>query len=146
MIDLLDNLLQRLFRVSIAQLSADSQVRFQAPDQDWRQLVGNITDINGDPANSLNVYLVDLRENRRLRTNERERLTVGDDVLEAPPPRRVDCHYLISAWSPIAASAALDPTPDEHALLADMARVLGAHDELDPVAIYGRSTPPVLPP
>ena len=97
-----------------------------------------ITDAAGNPANSLNVYLADLRENRKLRSNERERTVVGQDVFETPPPRRVDCHYLISAWSPVAVSMAIDPTLDEHALLAEAARVLGAHDELDPVAIYAR--------
>jgi uncharacterized protein DUF4255/carboxypeptidase family protein len=92
------------------------------------------------------VYLVDLRENRKLRTNERERMAVGTDVFEVPPPRRVDCHYLISAWSPVAITVAIDPSLDEHALLAEAARVLSAHDELDPVAIYGLSNPPAAPP
>jgi hypothetical protein len=146
MIDLLDTLLHRLLRNRIAQLTADTQVRFQPPDEDWRGLVPTITDGAGNPANSLNVYLVDLRENRRLRSNERERRQIGPDVYDVPPPRRVDCHYLISAWSPVAVSVAIDPTQDEHALLAEAARVLGAHDELDPVAIYAASSPPQLPP
>jgi hypothetical protein len=145
-IDYLDNLLHTLFRNYVAQLTADAQVRFQPPDEDWRTLVPTITDASGNPANSLNVYLVDLRENRKLRTNQRDRVTQGSDVFEVPPPRRVDCHYLISAWSPTPVTIALDPTPDEHALLADAARVLGAHDELDPVAIYAASTPPAVPP
>lgn len=146
MIDHLDSLLHRLFRHSIGELTADAQIRFQPPDEDWRALVPGITDGSGNPANSLNVYLVDLRENRRLRTNERERVPLGGDWYEVPPPRRVDCHYLISAWSPVAPSMGIDPTPDEHALLAEAARVLGAHDELDPVAIYALSSPPLLPP
>jgi hypothetical protein len=146
MIDQLDNLLHRLFRYSIAELSADAQIRFQPPDQDWRTLVSTITDGAGNPANSLNVYLVDLRENRRLRSNEREQSVVGQDVYEVLPARRVDCHYLISAWSPVAVTAGIDPTFDEHALLAEAARVLGTHDELDPVAIYGLSSPPAMPP
>lgn len=146
MIDHLDTLLHRLFRNSIAELSADTQVRFQPPDEDWRGLVPGITDGAGNPGNSLNVYLIDLRENRRLRSNERERMVQGTDIFEVPPARRVDCHYLISAWSPVTVSAAIDPTVDEHALLAEAARVLGAHDELDPVAIYALSSPPQLPP
>ncbi len=146
MIDHLDALLHRLFRNAIAELSADAQVRFQPPDEDWRSIVSTITDGAGNPANSLNVYLADLRENRKLRTNERERMVVGQDVLEVPPPRRVDCHYLISAWSPVSVTVGIDPTFDEHALLAEAARVLGAHDELDPVAIYAMSHPPVPPP
>jgi hypothetical protein len=140
MIDHLDLLLQRLLRNRIAQLTTDAQVRFQPPDEDWRQLVSNMT------GNALNVYLVDLRENRKLRSNERERHTVGLDVFETPPPRRVDCHYMLSAWSPVSVTALIDPTPDEHALLAEAARALGAHDELDPVAIYAESTPPAAPP
>src|SRR5262245_25712331 len=143
MIDHLDTLLHRLFRNSIAELTADTQVRFQPPDEDWRALVPTITDGAGNPANSLNVYLADLRENRSLRSNERERTVVGSDVFETPPARRVDCHYLVSAWSPVAVSIAIDPTLDEHLLLAEAARVLGAHDELDPVAIYGASNPPL---
>ena len=146
MIDHLDALLHRLLRNSISELSADGQVRFQPPDEDWRGMVPGITDAGGNPANSLNVYLVELRENRKLRSNARERTAQGGDWYEVPPPRRVDCHYLISAWSPVAPSMSLDPTPDEHALLAEAARVLGAHDELDPVAIYALSNPPQTPP
>lgn len=146
MIHHLDRLIQRALRNGIAEISADAQVRFQPPDDDWRQQVPNITDGANLLANSLNVYLVDLRENRRLRSNERERTVVNGTVFETPPPRRVDCHYLISAWSPANAGPAFDPTPDEHALLAEVARVLGAHDELDPVAIYAAAQPPALPP
>src|SRR5215831_7923633 len=98
MIDLLDTMLFRLFRWQVTELSGNAQVRFQPPDEDWRALVPGITDAVGNPANSLNVYLVDLRENRKLRSNERERTVVGSDVYETPPARRVDCHYLISAW------------------------------------------------
>lgn len=146
MIDHLDTLLHRLFRYSIAELTADAQIRFQPPDEDWRSIVPTITDGAGNPANSLNVYLVDLRENRRLRSNEREQMVVGQDIFEVPPPRRVDCHYLISAWSPVTVTAGIDPTMDEHALLAEAARVIGAHDDLDPVAIYALSNPPAPPP
>jgi hypothetical protein len=141
MIDHVDTLLHRLFRNSIAELTSDAQVRFQPPDEEWRALVPTIGDAAGNPANSLNVYLADLRENRRLRSNARERTTIGHEVFETPPARRIDCHYLISAWSPVAVSIAIDPTLDEHALLAEAARVIGAHDELDPVAIYAASNP-----
>lgn len=145
MIDLLDMLLFRLLRRNVVELSGNGQVRFQPPDEDWRGMVPNITDVNGNPANSLNVYLVELRENRRLRTNERERTVVGQDVYVRPPPRRVDCHYLISAWSPVQATPGIDPITDEHALLAEAARVLGARDVLDPAEICAASRPPNLP-
>lgn len=141
MIHYLDNLLHRLFLNRISELTDEGQVRFQPPDEDWRTLVSSIG------ANSLNVYLADLRENRKLRTNERNRMPpVGQDIFEVPPPRRVDCHYLISAWSPVSVTLSTDPTLEEHALLAEAARVLGEHDELDPVTIYAASTPPEDPP
>ena len=146
MIDLLDGLLRTYLRAAILRggvplLVADTQLRFQPPDEDWRNLVHANVDL------SLNLYLIDLRENRKLRTNARDRVTQGADVYEVPPPRRVDCHYLISAWSPTPAGPAFDPTPDEHWLLAETARLLGLHDELDPVAIYamaGQVPPPPI--
>jgi hypothetical protein len=144
-IDHLDTLLFRLLRAQVPELTGNGQVRFQAPDQDWRAMVPNIADGSGNPANSLNVYLAELRENRRLRTNERERTRSGADVYETPPPRRVDCHYLISAWSPVTPSPAIDPTPDEHALLAEAAQVLGRYDALDPAEICAATRPPTLP-
>jgi hypothetical protein len=147
MIDHADLLLFRLFRWRVAALSADSQVRFQPPDDDWRTAVPGIADIDGNPAPSLNVYLADLRENRRLRSNERERTTVGADIFETPPARRVDCHYLISAWSPVAVSPGTEPAIDEHALLAEAALALGRHDPLDPVALCAATRPglPAIP-
>lgn len=145
MIDHLDTLLFRLLRWKVNELTGNGQVRFQPPDEDWRGMVPNITDVNGNPANSLNVYLVDLRENRRLRSNERERTALGSEVYETPPPRRVDCHYLISAWSPVKATPGIDPMFDEHALLAEAAHVLGQRDALDPVEICAATRPPNLP-
>jgi len=145
MIDHLDTLLHRLFRHSIAELTANGQVRFDPPDEAWRALVSTITDAAGLHANSLNVYLADLRENRKLKTNAREQRVVEREIYEARPPRRVDCHYLISAWSPVAPSSTTDPTFDEHALLAEAARVLGELDALDPVAICAATRAPNLP-
>ncbi|HSV84405.1 MAG TPA: Pvc16 family protein [Ramlibacter sp.] len=144
MIALADLLLFRLFRWQVAALSADTQVSFQPPDDDWRTAVPGITDMSGAPASSLNVYLADVRENRRLRSNERERVTVHPDIHETPPARRVDCHYLISAWSGVSVSPATEPTIDEHALLSEAALALSRIDALDPVLIC-EATRPGLP-
>jgi hypothetical protein len=43
------------------------QIRVQPPDRDWRWLVGRLS---GLKALNVNVYLVDVRENRKLRSNE----------------------------------------------------------------------------
>ncbi len=135
MIDHLDTLLFRLFRWQIDALSADGQVRFQPPDGDWRTAVAGITNAAGDPAPALNVYLFDLRENRRLRSNERVRSTLRDDAYETAPATRVDCHYLISAWSPTQPAPATNPTMEEHALLGEAARVLSRFNPLDPAQL-----------
>jgi hypothetical protein len=65
-------------------------VRFQPPDDDWRTAVTNLQ-VNGQPANALNVYLVDLRENRELRSNERRRSVTNGIVSDEPAPTRIDC-------------------------------------------------------
>jgi hypothetical protein len=65
MIDHLDNLLRQLFVSEIDEISqGDTQVRFQAPDDDWRTFVANLT-VAGQPANALNIYMVDLCSNER---------------------------------------------------------------------------------
>src|SRR5260370_42227786 len=106
MIDYLDDMLRQLFRNTISDITAASQVSFEPPDDDFRSQVKT----NGKLA--LNVYLADLRENRVLRSNERARIFQNGIVSEIQAPRRVDCHYLISAWSPATASGAGEPTGD----------------------------------
>ena len=111
MIDHLDNLLRHLLLKEVAVLTSDTQVRFQPPDQDWRGYVKNLGEM------ALNVYLIDLRENRKLRSNHRLREINNGLITETPAPQRVDCHYLITAWSPTLNSPAVEATSDEHALL-----------------------------
>ena len=71
MIPRVDDTLRRLFAKHVALLAAggpvtDDQIGFAPPDADWR---GHVLDLGTDRA--LNVYLVELRDNRRLRSNER---------------------------------------------------------------------------
>jgi len=109
MIDYLDEMLRKLFRNTMIEITADSQVSFEPPDDDFR----NAVKASGKVA--LNVYLTDIRENRVLRSNERTRIFQNGTFSEMQAPRRIDCHYLISAWSP--ADAAVEPTEEEHLLL-----------------------------
>lgn len=135
MIGQLDTTLRRLFTMQVAGITSDSQVGFQPPDADWQTYVKNLH-VGGAAANALNVYLVELRENRKLRSNERSREISDGAVRETPAPRRVDCHYLITAWSPADVTPALEPTLDEHGVLYDVMDVLAAHDPLLPSAIF----------
>jgi hypothetical protein len=105
-------------------------VRFQPPDQDWRSYVGSLT------KNALNIYLVDLRENRKLRSNERVREMQNGIISETPAPRRMDCHYLITAWSPATVTPSVEPTCDEHILLYKITAVLMNYETLIPRQVY----------
>jgi hypothetical protein len=68
MIDHLNNMLRHLFMAQINQITEDSQVRFQPPDRDW------CTQVGGLQHNVLNVYLFDLRENRKRHSSLRASL------------------------------------------------------------------------
>ena len=124
MIGHLNNLLRHLFITRIDEILDEAQVRFQPPDEDWRGYVTNLQ------RNALNIYLVDLRENRKLRSNERT-LGIQDGIIsETPAPLRVDCHYLITAWSPATVTQAVEPTVEEHALLYQVTAILMNHESL----------------
>ena len=134
MIHHLNNLLRHLLLTHVADLTTEAQIRFRPPDEDWRTEVLNLQQM------ALNIYLTDLRENRKLRSNQRERVGInGRNILEQPAPARVNCHYLITAWSPTIPGPAVEPTSDEHALLYDVMAVL-FNTPIIPTQIY----PPAL--
>jgi hypothetical protein len=132
----LDNMLRHLFLDRIAEITAAEQVGFQPPDQDWRNHVGTLS------ATALNVYLMALMENRKLHSNERQREYRDGAGYETRAPRRLDCHYLITAWSPVAPSALVEPVLDEHALLYESAAVLTNAEPMVPRRIYAPSPLP----
>ncbi len=135
MLNYLDNILRDLLLNQVDGITDETQVRFQPPDDDWRTYVANLT-VGGEPANALNVYLVELRENRRLRSNQRATSVSNGQVHHDPAPARLDCHYLITAWSPAAVTAAIEPTLDEHVLLYQATAVLMQNAPVNPARIY----------
>jgi len=141
MIDVLDNLLRQLFLSRIDEIKDESQVQFQPPGDDWLKYVKNLT-VAGNPVNALNVYLADVRENRLLHSNERVRDFQGGLATDTPRPRRVDCHYLISAWSPATVTPNVEPTLDEHALLY---KAIGALMNAEPLIATNVYAPHPLP-
>jgi hypothetical protein len=133
MIPVFNELLRHLFLSRVDELKDESQVRFDPPDDDWRKYVKNLT-VNHLPANALNVYLADLRENRLLRSTERVREVQNLTVIDRPRPRRIDLHYVITAWSPATAAPNVEPVLDEHALLY---KAIGALMNAEPlIATY----------
>lgn len=130
MINHLDNLLRSLFLAKIPLLTSEAQVRFQYPDDDWRTEVLNMQQM------ALNIYLMDVRENRKLRSNARSTVFTDGFAASTPAPTRIDCHYLISAWSPAQPGPAVEPTLDEHALLYQVMAVLFSNTPINPSRIY----------
>jgi hypothetical protein len=131
MINHLDNLLRHILMTQVAGITAETQVGFQPPDEAWRTHVSGLA-----TKNALNVYLVDLRENRKLRSNARVRSVENGIVQEDPAPARMDCHYLVTAWSPVGVTQAVEPTIDEHELLYEVTAVLINNAPLNPSHIY----------
>lgn len=131
----LDNLLRALLTRDVAALRpllADTQqVGFQPPDDEWVGVVKKMQ------RNALNVYLVDLRENRKLRSNERAPGIENGRAVDIPAPARMDCHYLITAWSPSERLVpTVEPTFDEHTLLYQAAAALFNAAPLNPARVY----------
>ncbi len=91
---------------------------------------------------AINFFLYDIRENMELRSNER-RLEQRDGLfIQHPPPVRVDCSYLITAWSASADKA----TGDEHWLLSEVLQVLLRYRQLPVEVLQGKlkaQEPPV---
>jgi hypothetical protein len=111
-IDQLDTVLRELLVAGVP-LASDDRVRFDPPDDVFRAYVDGTL-----KAHALNAYLVELRENRRLRAAAPDRWVENGHGVSQTAPARVDCHYLLSAWAPAAALApGVEPTLGEHALL-----------------------------
>jgi len=140
MIHHLDNLLRDILIDQIPSLTSETQVQFRPPDEDWRNEVTNLNTM------AVNIYLADIRENRKLRSNERIKVGVENgQVIHQPAPARVDCHYLISTWSPAQPGPAVEPTQDEHNLLYQVTAVLMHNLPLNPTRFYGEGAPELAP-
>ncbi len=122
----------------VPSITNEDQVRFQPPDQEWRNVVSNL-----GARNALNVYLVEMRENRKRRSNERLREIEEGIAHDMPAPMRLDCYYLITAWSPARVTAAIEPTIDEHQLLYEVAAVLMNPPSLVPQQVYSPDPLPI---
>lgn len=136
MIDYLDEMLRQLLITTVSGITTSSQVSFEPPNEAFQSQVQT----NGKLA--LNVYLADLRENRMYRTNDTTRSLQNGIFSDAQAPRRVDCHYLISAWSPATKHPAVEPTIDEHLLLYETTTALMDAEPFVPSVIF---TPAILP-
>jgi hypothetical protein len=145
MIDHVDNMIRHLLLDRIDELTSELQVRFQPPDENWLSYVSTLTDSGGAPVNAVNVYLFDARENVKLRSNAVTRTPVDGFVHQSFTPRRLDCHYLVTAWSPATVTPPVEPTLDEHALLYKLASLFMNNSVLVASEVYGGALPPGFP-
>ena len=145
MIDALDLILKRLLTDAVTKSlalvkttepsstlvpPAAPTISFDAPDSNFR----NTLQTSQGPI--LNVYLVDIRENRALRNNDRVSYN-GPVRSDAQAPAKLDCHYLVSAWSAAQTGQDGENVTSEHRLLYTAAAVLLRHNPIIARHVFG---------
>lgn len=84
---------------------------------------------------AINLFLYDLQENGEYRATRGAWEERPDRThVRRPPPVRVDCHYLVTAWAP---DGAPNPEQDEHRLLGAAMAVLLRFRELPRAVMLG---------
>lgn len=136
MLDDLDRTLEELLKRSLPPaLREQISISFATPDDQFPPSTVKL------PA--IDLFLYDIRENRELRSNEWliERQSNGT-ATKKPPPVRVDCSYLITAW---ASESSTTTAQDEHRLLSEVMDVLLRYATLPSGILQGRLTNQELP-
>jgi hypothetical protein len=121
MLHQLDESIETFLRAAVPLPARDIDVAFEAPDGDWAARVSRPT---------VNLYLWDVRVN----LSERE---YGDELIEDSdgkryrrgPLPRVDCRYLVTAWT--------SEVRDEHSLLGSVLAALLLHPVIEAEHLQG---------
>jgi hypothetical protein len=138
MIDDLDRTVEELLRRELAPALVEQVgISFAAPDSEFPPSSVTL------PA--VDLFLYDIRENLELRSTgwivERQ-----DDrtAIKMRAPVRVDCSYLITAWS---SESSTTRALDEHRLLSEVMKVLLRHPTIPEVLLQGslKGQEPPLP-
>lgn len=121
MLHLLDESLEAFLRATVPLSRREVDVSFEAPDSEWSARLSRPT---------VNLYLWDVRRNLEQRDGGVE-IIVGEDGVRRrrPPLPRVDCRYLITAWT--------SEVRDEHSLLGATLTALLRHQELEQEYLHG---------
>ncbi|MGA7412017.1 MAG: DUF4255 domain-containing protein [Bryobacteraceae bacterium] len=138
MIDDLDRTLNELLRHELPSAIVDQvAISFATPDNEFPPTSVTL------PA--IDLFLYDVRENMELRNTQwnTERQLNGTAV-RIRPPVRVDCSYLITAWS---SDSSTTRALDEHRLLSETMRALLRYPIIPEVLLQGslRGQEPPLP-
>lgn len=93
---------------------------------------------------AIDLFLYDIKENLELRNNEPVVRRHNGQATISPPPRRIECSYLVTAWPQ-------DPMPpslemQEHQLLSQTLQVLGRYPTIPGQFLQGSLVPPAVAP
>jgi hypothetical protein len=115
---MLQDLDATLAAVLAAELTVQNvAVSFAAPDDQFPP--------SGVGLPAISFFLYDVREDQALRSPQWALDQQSDGTFtRTPPPVRVTCSYLITAWP---SPSAPDPAADEHRLLGEVLKVLLSH-------------------
>jgi Pvc16 N-terminal domain len=121
MLHLLDDSLEAFLRATVPLPRREVDVSFEAPDREWSARVSRPT---------VNLYLWDVRRNKDQREAGVE-VVAGENgrPLRRPPLPRVDCRYLVTAWTA--------DVRDEHSLLGATLAALLVHPEVEAKYLQG---------
>jgi len=123
----LDATLQALLSRELPNLVTPVTLTFAAPDDEFPP--------SSVALPAIDLFLYDVRENRELRSAEWSTERVADGTVRRHrAPTRVDCSYLITAWS---GAGATDPAHDEHHLLSEVILALLRHPTLPDEVLQG---------
>jgi hypothetical protein len=128
-------MLRKLLRDNVAALTDDLQVRFEAPDQDWVDYLGDLSQA-GAPVLGVDCCLVEVKESAELRSNEWVESEHDGLVFADPPPMRIECTYLITAWDSATINESFEPGMDEHNLLYNVLACLASAQPINASRIY----------
>jgi hypothetical protein len=121
MLHLLDESLEAFLRAAVPLPAREIDVAFDRPDKEWAARVSRPT---------INLYLWDVRRNVSTCDFDVDDLGEGSGRAHRRAPLfRVDCRYLVTAWT--------SDVRDEHALLGATLAVLLRHTELEREYLQG---------
>jgi hypothetical protein len=146
MIDDLDRTVEELLTRELAPALVEQvDISFAAPDSDFPPSSVTL------PA--VDLFLYDVRENTELRSaawiverqfERKPNGEIAERAIKQRSPVRVDCSYLITAWS---SESSTTRALDEHRLLSEVMKVLLRHPTLPEVLLQGalKGQEPPLP-
>jgi Pvc16 N-terminal domain len=135
MFDDLDASLQRLLTDPDApEPLSNTDISFETPARDY-----------APSRPTLNLFLHQIRENRTLREPAPIMDRSGPTVVRRHPPLRVECGYLVTAWSDLAAGSAVR-VAQEHRLLGLALVWLSRIGTIPPAYLHGALADQAFPP